>query len=245
MKIDKTTIYIVLLFISIILTGEVTLSQSKYNTFTSQTYNFMQNETECTLFILDYSQSMKEYIGNTTKNSILKSSMNKILTNINPNYKTGVRIYGHKKGVFLYQACKASELTVPISKNNCNSIINTLNNIKPAGMTPITYSLKQAVLNDFHDCKGDKHIILITDGGENCDESPCDYILSLIKERNDIIIDVIALDITNKEDISQLECVALATNGKIYTVNNLTELTKGITNAIHHNTNVSGKIIPK
>ena len=33
---------------------------------------------------------------------------------------------------------------------------------------------------------GIKHIILLTDGGENCDESPCDYAIELMKQRRDI-----------------------------------------------------------
>ena len=57
-------------------------------------------------------------------------------------------------------------------------------------MTPITYSLKQAVKKDFLGYSGKKHIILLTDGGENCDESPCAYVMELIKVRKDIKIDV-------------------------------------------------------
>ena len=80
-------------------------------------------------------------------------------------------------------------------------------------MTPITYSLKQAVKKDFTYCNGLKHIILLTDGGENCDESPCDYAIELMKHRKDIKIDVIAFDVYDSDDLAQLKCAADVTGG--------------------------------
>ena len=84
---------------------------------------------------------------------------------------------------------------------NENNIHYNLTQLKPKGMTPITYSLKQAIKNDFIGFSGKKHIILLTDGGENCDESPCKFVMELIKVRKDIVIDVIAFNIDNPDDI--------------------------------------------
>ena len=80
-------------------------------------------------------------------------------------------------------------------------------------MTPITYSLKQAVKKDLEGFQGVKHIILLTDGGENCDESPCDYAISLVKQRKDIKIDVIAFSVYDDDDLAQLKCTADVTGG--------------------------------
>jgi Ca-activated chloride channel family protein len=80
-------------------------------------------------------------------------------------------------------------------------------------MTPITYSLQQAVKRDLNGIGGKKHIILLTDGGENCDESPCDYAISLIKTRKDINIDVIAFNVHDDDDLAQLKCTADVTGG--------------------------------
>ena len=85
--------------------------------------------------------------------------------------------------------------------------------VYPKGMTPITYSLKQAVKKDFNGHDGIKHIILLTDGGENCDESPCDYSIELMKQRRDIKIDVIAFDVHDGDDLAQLKCTADVTGG--------------------------------
>ena len=114
----------------------------------------------------------------------------------------------------------------------------------PRGMTPITYSLKQAVKYDFMGFRGKKHIILLTDGGENCDESPCKYVMELIKIRKDVVIDVIAFNIDDADDLAQLECTALVTSGKFYSANTAAELVKSLNNSINAHKEVEAKIIP-
>ena len=89
-----------------------------------------------------------------------------------------------------------------------------MSQLRPRGMTPITYSLKQAVNKDLQGYDGIKHIILLTDGGENCDESPCDYSIELVKKRKDIKIDVIAFNVHDDDDLAQLKCTADVTGGR-------------------------------
>ena len=97
--------------------------------------------------------------------------------------------------------------------------------------------------NDFGDFAGKKRIILLSDGGENCDESPCDYAMELIKTRDDISIDVIAFNITDPEANNQLKCAALATYGKFYTANTAAQLMNSLSKSLNVQTEVEGKII--
>ena len=90
---------------------------------------------------------------------------------------------------------------------------------------------------------GEKHIILITDGGENCDESPCKYAMNLVKYRKDIRIDVIAFNIGNEDDLDQLECVATVTKGKLYNADTKAELMHGLNNAFKARKEVDAKIL--
>ena len=142
------------------------------------------------------------------------------------------------------EACRASSLIVPITQNNSTNIAGALGSVEPRGMTPITFSLKQAVKNDFIGFTGKKHIILLTDGGENCDESPCKYVMELIKVRKDVTIDVIAFNIDNPDDLDQLECTALVTSGKFYTANTAAELARSLNNSLNVHKEVDAKIIP-
>lgn len=205
--------------------------------------NFQDQEGERILFILDFSNSMTEPLEGSTKAKLMLKTMQEILPKINPNAWVGLRIYGHRMGFTPMEACRASTLVSPILKNNTPYIEQSLMKAKPRGMTPITYSLKQAIKYDFMGFNGKKHIILLTDGGENCDESPCTFVMNLIKVRRDVKIDVIAFNIKDSDDLEQLECTALVTSGKFYNAQTAAELLDGFNNTIEAAKNVEAKII--
>ena len=156
-----------------------------YEVYSPNDYTY-QNSGDKLLFVVDFSNSMGEYLEHKTKVNQVKSMMTKVLPQISPETKVGIRVYGHTCNVIAYNACRSSELLVPLKENNADRISTAISKLRPRGMTPITYSLKQAVKKDFAGMDGVKHIILLTDGGENCDESPCDYSIELVKTRKDI-----------------------------------------------------------
>ncbi len=201
------------------------------------------SEDERVLFILDFSNSMSEYLNGERKVDLMIDTMKSILPNLNPNVSVGLRVYGHRMGFTPMEACRASTLLSPVSRSNAMNIKESLASVKPRGMTPITYSLKQAVKNDFIGFSGKKHIILLTDGGENCDESPCKYVMELIKIRKDINIDVIAFNIDDEEDLEQLECTSLVTSGKFYNAKTAADLIRSLNNSVNSFKSVDAKII--
>lgn len=201
------------------------------------------DENERVLFILDFSNSMSEYLDGRRKVDLMIDTMRKILTEISPNISVGLRVYGHRTGFTPFEACRASSLISPISLENGFNIQNQLSEIKPRGMTPITYSLKQAVKNDFLGFTGKKHIILLTDGGENCDESPCKYVMELVQIRKDVTIDVIAFNIDDEDDLAQLECTSMVTSGKFYNAQTAAELARSLNNSISGLKEVEAKIL--
>lgn len=196
------------------------------------------------LFILDFSNSMLEEINGEKKIDLMLQTMSQILPTINKNTWVGLRVYGHRMGFTQIDACKASTLLVPVSTDSSSQIESKLAKTHARGMTPITYSLKKAVDYDFIGFSGQKHIILLTDGGENCDESPCTWAMEFIKTRKDVKIDVIAFNISNKDDLDQLKCTALVTTGKFHTAKTSAELMNSLQNSINRKKQVDCKIIP-
>jgi len=194
------------------------------------------------IFIVDFSNSMNEPIHGTPKVDIARSTLAEILPKIPSNIKTGLRVYGHRAGFTYVQGCRASDLTVPLAQNNCNTILGSLYATRATGWTPITYSLKQAINNDFNNIQGKKHIILLTDGGENCDESPCSYVIELMKTRNDITIDVIAFDVHDIDANNQLRCTALMTSGKFLNANSAQDLSNSLFETVGISKDVKGSI---
>lgn len=215
-----------------------------YNVYNPDQYK-LKNAEERLLFILDFSNSMSEEIQGERKVDMMMNTMTEILPTINKDTAVGLRVYGHRMGFTQYDACKASTLLVPITQGSTNQIREKLAKTHPRGMTPITYSLKKAVDYDFLGYNGLKHIILLTDGGENCDESPCTWVMELVKTRKDVKIDVIAFNISQKDDLDQLQCTALVTTGKFYSARTSAELANSLRNSINHKKQVDAKIIPR
>jgi Ca-activated chloride channel homolog len=128
------------------------------------------------LFVLDGSGSMLENWGrpHVTKMSIAKSILSKIVDSlqVNADLELALRIYGHRSPREINN-CKDTWLEVPFKTKNHKLIIEKINEIKPKGVTPITYSLEQAAL-DFPAGPGYRNIIiLITDGIESCGGDVC------------------------------------------------------------------------
>lgn len=202
-----------------------------YQLYMPENYQFKDSGDKL-LFVIDFSNSMGEYLEHKTKVNLVKSMMKEILPQISSDTKVGVRVYGHTCNIFAFNACKSSELLVPLGENNADKINSAIAKLRPRGMTPITYSLKEATKKDLNGQKGVKHIILLTDGGENCDESPCDYAIELMKKRRDIKIDVIAFNVHDSEDLDQLKCVADVTSGHFIETNTNAELVNSMQNLI-------------
>lgn len=234
-----------ILFMLLILLGVNAVLASPYSVYAPEQFNKsrLDDAGEKVLFILDFSQSMNEDLGGKKKIDLMLATMAEILPTVNPKTQVGMRVYGHRLGFTQYDACRASTLLVPIGADNANIIEQKLSKTHPRGMTPITYSLKKAVESDFIGFSGKKHIILLTDGGENCDESPCEWAMELIKTRKDIKIDVIAFNISDKDDLDQLRCTALVTAGKFHTARTAAELVKSLQKSLNVHKQVGAKII--
>lgn len=210
-----------IIFLSIILP---TLA---YQVYMPNEYKYKDNGDKL-LFVLDFSNSMGEYLEHKTKVNQVKEMMKRILPEISSDTKVGIRVYGHTCNMLAINACRSSELLVPLGVNNSSQINSAIAKLRPRGMTPITYSLKQGVNKDLKNQDGIKHIILLTDGGENCDESPCDYAIELVKNRRDIKIDVVAFNVHDSNDLDQLKCVADVTSAKFIQADTNAELLRSM-----------------
>lgn len=240
MKIFKFTLLVFMLCVPI-----VPAHGSGYGLYSPQEYkeNAGAVSGERILFILDFSNSMTESLEGSRKVDLMLDTMKEILPKVSAANWVGLRIYGHRMGITPVEACRASTLVAPVLLNNGENIERSLSKAKPRGMTPITYSLKQAVRYDFMGYTGKKHIILLTDGGENCDESPCKFVMNLIKIRRDVTIDVIAFNVRDADDLDQLRCTALVTSGKFYNARTAAELLNGFNNSLEGAKSVEAKII--
>ena len=197
-------LFIILTFICQgILSKSYTLNNYSYQEVNSSqnNINISSSSDEEVLFIMDFSGSMQKKLGYTPKIYLAIDALRDIMSEVGASTKIGLRIFGvtDKRAVervgnklILNEKvlCTASSLVMPIARYNSSNISNKLSKYSPKGATPIGYSLRQAVQNDFSPNAPLKHIILISDGVENCGDDPCLFIRNLMQLRDDYKIDV-------------------------------------------------------
>jgi len=235
------------ILIAFIFFNIICIANASYNVYApNQAGKINSSENMQTMFILDYSNSMNERIMGSSKFAILQRCFKNALASFPESSAVGVRVYGQRWGFTNIDACRASTLVEGINKYNHEIIEDKLTKYHPRGMTPITYSLKETINKDFNMYGANnymKHIILVTDGGENCDESPCEYAMSLIKTRRDIKIDVIAINMDNADDLDQLRCTANVTGGRFYSTKTEADLKRNLDNVVRTKKDVEAKIM--
>lgn len=194
------------------------------------------------LIVFDASGSMEERILGETKIHIAKRVLEDVLKKADSNVNLGLRVYGSSepKGN-PYLDCSDSKLLVIPGTNNRRLIISEIYKILPRGFTPITYSLSQAV-NDLAHYRGEKSVILISDGLETCGGDPCELAQNIAANNIDLKIDVVGYGVKDDwEAQQQLMCIALNTHGRYYSADNAAELMRGLSESI--NKSVTGRII--
>lgn len=196
------------------------------------------------LIVFDASGSMEDKIKGETKIHIAKRVLEDVLTKADSSVNLGIRVYGLSSPTGNpYFDCSDSKLLVFPGINNRRLIISEIYKILPRGFTPITYSLSQAV-QDLTPYKGEKSIILISDGLETCGGDPCELADSLTASKIDLKIDVVGFGV--KDDFAaqqQLMCIALNTQGRYFSADGADDLARGLSESI--NKVVTGRILTK
>ena len=187
---------------------------------------------EETLILFDSSVSMGENINSYPKYMVAVNEAKNVLEKLPPASFVGLRIIGiiPDEDALSYLIspellCKATKLTVPIASNNSENIKNSLNSLMPLGTTPLVYSLDKAVKYDFSPNASIKHIILITDGIDECNGNICEYAKELQRYSKNVKIDIIAIGVDNQE-LNHLNCLSSSTSGKVINTKTPDEIKK-------------------
>lgn len=198
---------------------------------------------ENVLIILDASYSMGESLpGGEPKMMAAKRVILDVIRSLPPNSRVGLRVYGQSSNSF--NACRATQLLVPIGSGNRNVMSSSLIGIRPTGATPITHAIRTAVSQDFVNLPpGKKTIILVSDGMETCDADPCDTAVQMMRGGVNVKINVVGFGLKDLDATRQMRCVAASTFGKYYSANTAAELANSLRNSMNVQTEVQGQII--
>lgn len=196
------------------------------------------------LFLVDASRSMKEGLGGgVQKMEAAKQALQKAISQIPGSVNVGLRVFGQDYSGDTMIDCQQSQLLVRIGQDNRRSIIEQVRHLRPFGMTPLTWGLMHAA-RDLKECKGNKVIILISDGAETCGGEPCSYIQRLNEMGIKLKVDIVGLGLKKDHDArEQLNCIATASGGKYYDANTSSEFIDDISQSVSKA--IEGKVLTK
>src|SRR5262249_8813105 len=123
--------------------------------------------------IVDGSGSMGGVVAGQPKITSAREALHAILSALPDTISgadIGLRVYGHRSAKAKHD-CADTHLEVPLQGVNRTAIRSALAAVHPTGYTPIAGSL-EAAAQDFKK-KGDRVVVIITDGIESCGGDPC------------------------------------------------------------------------
>ncbi|MGO3356458.1 MAG: vWA domain-containing protein [Oceanisphaera sp.] len=178
----------------------------------------MAQADEDVVIVYDASGSMWGQIDGVSKIEIAREVMADLINNWDQDTHLGLVAYGHRR----QGDCSDIETLIAPKELDKASFIQTVNNIRPNGKTPISASLQHAAdLLSYRDSQAT--IVLISDGLETCHADPCALSAQLAKQGVKLTTHVVGFDL-DKETHASLSCIADNTGGIFVPANNAAEL---------------------
>jgi hypothetical protein len=168
--------------------------------------------------ILDASGSMREKrlrIDGRLKIDVAKEVLGEIVDDLPDQAYVALRAYGHRVREGRDGDCRDSELLVPFAKLDRPGLHEKLQSIGALGTTPIAYSLRQ-VPRDFAGEPGRKLVILVTDGKEECGESPVEAASELVASGLELRVDVVGFALAEEQTKADMKEVARLADGSFF-----------------------------
>jgi Mg-chelatase subunit ChlD len=177
--------------------------------------------------ILDVSGSMKRKIEGREMMAIAKDVMAQIIKELPDNTTVAMRFYGHRIREGRPGDCRDTELVFPFGRINKPRMLARVQSLKALGTTPIAYTLRQ-VAKDFGSAPGEKLVILVTDGKEECGGSPSAVVQELVAQGIKIRLNIVGFALAEAAVRQEMDRVAKFTGGKFYDAQNARALRQAI-----------------
>ena len=181
--------------------------------------------------ILDASGSMWEKVEGRAKITAAKEVMTHIIEELPEDLQVALRIYGHRIAPGRPGACQDSELVFPFAKIDKPRLIQRVRAIHPLGTTPIAYSMRQ-VATDFGGAPGEKMVVLVTDGIEECRGSPAAAVSELLAKGLQLRINIVGFGFTDDASKLEMQRVAELSRGQFFDASNAKGLRYAIEGAL-------------
>lgn len=168
--------------------------------------------------VFDASGSMNRRIGD--KNSprridLAKKSLAEVVDSMPGDAIVALRVFGHRIREGRKGDCQDTELLIPFGPLDRAKLKKAVSGIKALGTTPIAYSLKKAG-EDLPPGPGERRILLITDGKEECGGDPAGAVEELRRSGINVRVDVVGFDLEDESDREASRKVAEVSGGVFF-----------------------------
>lgn len=181
--------------------------------------------------ILDASGSMWGSVRGRPKIDIAKETMRQVIEKLPDDVHAALRVYGHRVAPGSAGACQDSELVFPLAQIDKRRFIERIRTLKALGTTPIAYSLSQ-VAADIGGIPGEKMVILVTDGKEECGGSPMLAVSGLIEKGLKVQLNIVGFALEEEAAKSEMRRVAELTGGRFFDAGDAAALRDSIEQAL-------------
>ena len=173
--------------------------------------------------IMDASNSMTGKVGKETKIAAARRVLTQAINGLPDSMNVGLRVYGHRFPTDDYNnACRDSELLVPIGPVQKSKLVEIVNKIQTKGRTPLVVSVLEAI-KDFEKIPNGT-IILVTDGIESCKGDIKSIAPAIKKSGLELEVNIVGFDIKEAAARQELESIAKSTEGRYIDARNAGEL---------------------
>ncbi|MEX2534565.1 MAG: VWA domain-containing protein [Trueperaceae bacterium] len=181
--------------------------------------------------ILDSSNSMWAQIAGRSRIEIAKEVLTSIVTDLPDDAQVALRLYGHRIPFSEEGACQDSELVFPFAPLDRARLLELVDGIQPRGTTPIEYALRQ-VAADFAGAGGEKMVVLITDGVEECGGDPHEAVAELVASGLQVRVNIVGFALADETVKAEMERIAAVGGGSFFDASDAGELLVAVSRSL-------------
>lgn len=189
------------------------------------------------LLVMDASRSMlHQDAGDQRRIEAARDSLHSVVESLEDHQQVGLRVFaGEIEDSNSPEACEDSGLAVEIDTDNREDLRTAIDAYDAVGgATPLAYALEQAA-GDLSE-EGNRTIVLVSDGMENCVPDPCEAAQAIAEQGIDVAIHTVGFQIDDEEAEEareQLQCIAEAGGGTYHDASDAETLTHTLERISH------------
>lgn len=165
--------------------------------------------------VLDASGSMKEPMNGSTRMAVARDAVDEVLQGLPADVEVGLRAFGHRVREGQPGDCTDTEQLVAAAPVGDGAVRERVRSIEALGTTLIAESMRRAV-NDLADIDGEKMVILVTDGEEECSDDPAAEIRQLLERTAGLRLNIVGFALQDAAVKAQLRELARLTGGAFF-----------------------------